>query len=180
MVLTCSVVRCTNRSNTNSEGEKVSYHRFLVVIESQGEKTQELSSKRRLAWIAALKQKGWEPSEHSRVCSDHFVSCMILNLYGINLWILHLGNPSKLYEETSSNWIPSLRLGWDAETPDSERYYCAEQRKRRKLNSEVEAVEEPMETFDEQIDGNSKCVNMVDVACETDDCSWMLDKAGEI
>ena len=39
MVLTCSVVGCTNRGNTNSKGEKVSYHRFPVVIESQGEKT---------------------------------------------------------------------------------------------------------------------------------------------
>ena len=64
--------------------------------------------------------------------------------------------------------------------PDSERYYCAEQRKRKKLDSEVEAVEEPTETLDEQIDGNSECENMVDAACETDDCSWMLDKVGEV
>ena len=51
---------------------------------------------------------------------------------------------------------------------------------RGKLDNEVEAVEEPTKTLDEQIDGNSECVNMVDVACETDDCSWMSDKAGEI
>ena len=98
------------------------------------------------------------------MCSDHFVSRMIMNIYCINLCILHVDYPSKLYEETSQNWIPSLRLGWDAETPDSERYYHAELRKRRKLDSEVEVVEEPTETLDEQIDGNSECVNMV-VAC---------------
>jgi len=85
MVYSCCVVGCTNRGNTNSEGEKLSYHRFPVVIESQGDKTRELSSRRRLAWIASLKRKGWEPSEYSRVCSDHFVTGISMNLYGIKL-----------------------------------------------------------------------------------------------
>jgi len=104
-----------------------------------------------------------------------------MNLYGIKLCrytFCHLGTPSKLYEETSPNWIPSLKLGWDAEKPDSERYYRAEQRKRRKLDADV--VEEPTEIAEEAINLNTGCVNMVDVACETDDCPWMLDKAGEI
>ena len=77
MVYSCSVFGCTNRGNTNSEGKKISYHRFPEVIESQGEKTRELSSKRRLAWIASLKRKGREPSEYSRVCSEHFVGSKI-------------------------------------------------------------------------------------------------------
>lgn len=92
----------------------------------------------------------------------------------------HVGTPSKLYEETSPNWIPSLKLGWDAEVPDSERYYRAEQRKRRRLDDDVEVVEEPTGTVEEEIDINTERVKMLDVACETDDCLWMLDKATEV
>ena len=83
----------------------------------------------------------------------------------------HVGTPSKLYKQTR---IPLLKLGWDTETPNLERYYRAEQRKRRKLDSDAEVVEEPTEIVEEEIDLNSECVNMVDVACETDDCLWML------
>lgn len=104
------------------------------------------------------------------MCSDHFVDGIIC---GIELFLCrfcHVGYLSKLHEETSPSWIPSLKLGWDAEIPDSERYYCAEQRKRRKLDSDAaEVVEEPVE------EGIST-VLMVDVACETDDCSWIKKK----
>ena len=92
----------------------------------------------------------------------------------------HVGTPSKLYKQTSPNWIPLLKLGWDAETPNLERYYCAEQRKRRKLDNDAEIVEEPTEIVEEEIDLNSECVNMVDVACERQLLMDVIDKAGEI
>lgn len=100
-----------------------------------------------------------------------------MNLYSINSCILHLGNLSKLYEETSPNWILSLMGCRD--TRFGKILLCRAEEK-KKLDSEVEAVEDPTETLDEQIDGNSECEIMQDTACETDDCSWMLDKVGEV
>ena len=96
----------------------------------------------------------------------------------ITLLLCPAGNPSKLYEETSPSWIPSLKLGWAADVPDSGRYGRAEKRQRRKLDSDAAAVVEELQ--EEPVEERISSVVMVDVACETDDFSWLMDKAEEV
>jgi len=71
MPTTCSVKDCKKRG---TQGGTISYHRFPAIILDEGERTRELSTRRRQAWIASLRRKDWEPTEHSRVCSVHFIS----------------------------------------------------------------------------------------------------------
>jgi len=73
MVLTCCVVGCSNRGGRD---RGVSFYHIPAVLEHQGEKTFELSSKRRQEWLARINRKDWVPSKNVRVCSDHFVSGM--------------------------------------------------------------------------------------------------------
>ena len=47
----------------------------------------------------------------------------------ITLLFCHVSNPSKLYEETIPSWIPSLKLGWATDVPDSGRHGRAGLRK---------------------------------------------------
>jgi len=54
-----------------------SFYHIPAVLENQGEKTLQLSSKRRQEWIARINRKDWVPSKYARVCSDHFVSGML-------------------------------------------------------------------------------------------------------
>ena len=55
---------------------KVSFYNIPAVIEHQGGKMFELSSKRRQAWIARINRKDWVSSKYARVYSDHFVAGM--------------------------------------------------------------------------------------------------------
>ncbi|XP_070569137.1 THAP domain-containing protein 2-like [Ptychodera flava] len=89
---TCVIYGCYNRSN---RGVKRSYHSIPKIIETQGEQTKILSTKRREKWIAAIGRKDWIPSVHSKVCSEHFLT----------------GRPSALYSQTHPDWVPSLKLG---------------------------------------------------------------------
>ena len=59
MVKSCCAVGCANRV---TKGSKVSFYRFPVDLEL------------RRQWIAAVDRKDWQPTEHSRICSAHFVS----------------------------------------------------------------------------------------------------------
>lgn len=93
MVFTCCVVNCYNRSGRE---KGVSFFSIPAVVEHQGEKTKELSMKRRHEWIKCINRKNWTPSKYARVCSDHF----------------HSGKPSMLYDDTNMDWVPSLRLGY--------------------------------------------------------------------
>ena len=56
------------------------------MIVHQGDQTQELSQKRRDAWLARLKRAELkqESYQYVRVCSDHFVNGMPSALYDIN------------------------------------------------------------------------------------------------
>ena len=57
MVFSCVVPRCTNRqSSTNG----ISFFRFPK------------NRKKRRAWIKAVNRDKWEPTEYSRICSEHF------------------------------------------------------------------------------------------------------------
>ena len=72
MVLSCFVPRCTR----NCGPEDKSYFRFPGIISHQGEETKELSSVRRAEWIAAVGREKL-PTQHSFICSLHFISGVV-------------------------------------------------------------------------------------------------------
>ena len=55
----CCAIQC---SNVYSKGSGIHFYRFPV------------DEKRRRLWIAAVKRKDWFPTEHTWICSEHFVS----------------------------------------------------------------------------------------------------------
>ena len=70
MVNVCSVVGCHNRSNRDGK----SYFTIPGVLSNQGDRTKTLSSDRRSLWLARLNRANFEPSKHTKICSDHFLS----------------------------------------------------------------------------------------------------------
>jgi hypothetical protein len=74
MVNFCSVIGCGKRSNRDSG---ISFYRLPAIITHQGDKTKELSEKRRRLWLARIHRGDFKPSDHSRVCSTHFVTVFI-------------------------------------------------------------------------------------------------------
>jgi hypothetical protein len=97
----------------------VTFHCIPSIINNQGEKTKEISSRRRLEWIARINRKDWTPSPHSRVCSEHFIS----------------GKPASLYEENNPDWAPSRKLGYHSPGPSIQRFARLESRKRRRIDT---------------------------------------------
>ena len=65
---------------------------------------------------------------------------------------LYTEGPSTLYDETSPDWVPSVKMGWETKTPDTSRYARAEKRKRR-IDSESaqEVIREEVEQVVEEI-----------------------------
>ena len=59
MVKSCCAVGCSNRY---SKSCGISFYRFPT------------DEAKRSKWIAAVRRYNWEPSEHSWLCSAHFVS----------------------------------------------------------------------------------------------------------
>jgi len=73
MVNFCAVVRCGNRSDREKE---MGFYRLPAVVEHQGEKTHELSQRRRDLWLARIHRADLGPEKYpyTRVCSLHFIS----------------------------------------------------------------------------------------------------------
>ena len=69
MVNTCAVVGCGKRSDRDKE---ISFYRLPAEVSHQGEKTKELSKKRRELWLSRLHRANSLPTSHTRVCSLHF------------------------------------------------------------------------------------------------------------
>ena len=117
MVFTCCVVNCYNRSGRE---KGVSFFSIPAVVEHQGDKTKELSMKRRHEWIKRINRKNWTPSKYARVCSDHFLCGKCWPIFSdevghLNFFLasqcVSTGKPSMLYDDTNADWIPSLKMG---------------------------------------------------------------------
>ncbi|XP_060776626.1 peroxynitrite isomerase THAP4-like [Neoarius graeffei] len=59
MVFACCAVGCHNRQGQRAG---LSFYRFPT------------DPDKRAKWIAAVKRHDWEPTEYSRLCSDHLIS----------------------------------------------------------------------------------------------------------
>ena len=66
------------------------------VISHQGDQACELSKRRQNAWLAKIQSEDLKPEKcpHTCVCSDHFVTGMLLRT-------------------AHPHWVPSLKLGYD-------------------------------------------------------------------
>jgi len=60
---------------------------------------------------------------------------------------------STLYDETSPDWVPSVKMGWETKTPDTSRYARTEKRKRKRIDSEsaLGVIREEVEQVVEEI-----------------------------
>ncbi|CAN7980406.1 unnamed protein product, partial [Ixodes pacificus] len=72
------------------------------VITRQCQRTFELSKMRRSAWVTTINRADLVANDNTHVCSIHFVTDR--NVF----W--HA--PSKLFDETNPDWIPSLKLAY--------------------------------------------------------------------
>ena len=81
MVL-CAVVGCYKRSGRDKD---VSFFRIPAVIKHRDERDQELSSKRRRGFIAAISRANITDKvlKHERICSRHFLSGKPADFYDI-------------------------------------------------------------------------------------------------
>lgn len=82
MVNYCAIIGC----NRTGGKDKVSFFRLPAVITNQGEKTQQLSEKRRRLWISRISRSDLQPASYPfiRVCSDHFVNGKYEIIYNYN------------------------------------------------------------------------------------------------
>ena len=77
MVNFCAIVGCGKRSNRD---KGTSFFRIPTEISHQGKRTHELTKKRRLLWLARIHRADLKPASYTRVCSNHFVTGIILSL----------------------------------------------------------------------------------------------------
>ncbi|KAA0713910.1 hypothetical protein E1301_Tti009989 [Triplophysa tibetana] len=101
MVNSCCVNNCRNRSH-DRRGKRIEngvrYFSFPTWKKHFGTQISELTKRRRMAWVAAVRRKNItfdSTSGHMFVCSRHF----------------HKGKPAYEMMETDPDWAPSLHLG---------------------------------------------------------------------
>ncbi|XP_041835129.1 uncharacterized protein LOC121635838 [Melanotaenia boesemani] len=141
---TCCIIGCNVRSHDRQRkkvANGLSFYSFPAWKKSQGNLVSEVTRRRRMAWISAVRRKDItfaDISKWLKVCSRHF----------------HSGKPAYEMNELHPDWAPSLHLGysedkvsdWDACT--QHRYSASmggDQTKQRSMN-ENESDEVQAET----------------------------------
>ena len=98
MVL-CIIVGCGNKSGKSSQKKDsaVKFSRVPKIVKNEGEMIEELTTRRRRAWISAISRGDLtdDKLEHERVCSRHFVS----------------GQAAKQWDQFDVDWVATLPLG---------------------------------------------------------------------
>ncbi|XP_067046027.1 uncharacterized protein [Acropora muricata] len=98
MVL-CIIVGCGNKSGKSSQKKDsvVKFSRVPKIVKNEGEVIEELTTRRRQAWISAISRDDLTDNkvENERVCSRHFVS----------------GQAAKQWDQFDIDWVPTFHLG---------------------------------------------------------------------
>ncbi|XP_051733486.1 uncharacterized protein zgc:113019 [Ctenopharyngodon idella] len=101
MVNSCCVINCHSR-NFDRRGKRIAigmrFFSFPTWKQHAGTQISELTKRRRMAWVAAVRRKNITFSSiprHMLVCSRHF----------------HKGKPAYEMLECDPDWVPSLHLG---------------------------------------------------------------------
>ena len=143
MVL-CIIVGCGNKTGKSlKKNDPVRFSRVPKIVNNEGEMTEELTTRRRRAWLSAISRDDLteEKLENERVCHRHFVS----------------GQAGKRWDQFDVDWVPTLHLGHTKKPRqvdlqlDAER---AERRKRRQeiiekeISEKVKKLNEPGETIE--------------------------------
>ncbi|KAK7102524.1 hypothetical protein V1264_020729 [Littorina saxatilis] len=93
----CCVTGCFNRSNKDSQ---YTFHRIPTVDSARSISFQNLTEKRRRAWLAKINRKTINDKTvkpWTRLCSKHFVS----------------GTPAGVHDVTHPDWVPSFDMGYE-------------------------------------------------------------------
>uniref|UniRef100_A0A3P8NI01 THAP-type domain-containing protein n=1 Tax=Astatotilapia calliptera TaxID=8154 RepID=A0A3P8NI01_ASTCA len=122
MVRTCCVLGCNVRSY-DRHGNKVglSFYAFPTWKQREGAHVSDVTKRRRLAWIAAVRRadiKFCYVSRYQLVCSRHF----------------HSGKPAYEMDQTNPDWVPTLHMGHsEIRTSHSDRHRRRTQRQQNKV-----------------------------------------------
>ncbi|XP_061737831.1 zinc finger protein 280C isoform X2 [Nerophis ophidion] len=129
MVVSCWVNGCTNRRQSSV---KRGFFSIPRIRRHEGELTQKISEDRRRAWLASINRKD-EPSQSSKICSDHFVT----------------GKPAALYDRSHPDWAPSVKLSsMPVLTPSKTKTKTDSSLKRSNMSELfMECVEEELEPW---------------------------------
>uniref|UniRef100_A0A9J8AK22 THAP-type domain-containing protein n=1 Tax=Cyprinus carpio carpio TaxID=630221 RepID=A0A9J8AK22_CYPCA len=123
----CCVKNCSSVSHDcrgNRRNHLLQFFRFPTWKKHEGEHVSDVTKRRRISWVAAIRRKDItfdRISESMRVCSLHF----------------HSGKPSYEMLENHPDWKPSLRLG------HSEVKQTDEVRFLRQVNRRTQHQEQP-------------------------------------
>ena len=144
MVL-CIIVGCGNKSGKSSQKKDsaVKFSRVPKIVQNEGEMIEELTTRRRRAWISAISRGDLtdDKLEHERVCSRHFVS----------------GQAARQWDQFDVDWVPTLHLGHTKRPQRIDPQLNAdraERRKRRqaiidrKISEKMKKLNEPGETVE--------------------------------
>ena len=127
----CLFVDCHSRSGRDRD---VSFFILPVIDKNHGAEAEELSTKRRTKWIAAISRDDLTEQilKNNRVCSRHFVS----------------SRPAKPWDKYKVDWVPTLNLGHtkrkaeDTGKAVQERAERAKVRRTKKLDEAKTTIEE--------------------------------------
>ncbi|XP_077361811.1 uncharacterized protein LOC144006701 [Festucalex cinctus] len=133
MVTHCCVVGCKSASR-DPQRKKLNhgrrFFRFPAWRQGQGSQVSEITKRRRMAWVSAIRRKNITFNKTpcgTRVCNLHF----------------HSGQPSDLMLETHPDWAPSLNLGHNETKPTRTARYARQLNRRLQreaIRKKTEAV----------------------------------------
>ncbi|KAG7500314.1 hypothetical protein JOB18_014977 [Solea senegalensis] len=126
---TCCVIGCNARSHDHKERKLdngLSFYGFPSWKQLQGSLVSDITKRRRMAWIAAVRRpdiKFVNIPRYLKVCSQHF----------------HMGKPAYEMEEAHPDWAPSLHLGHsDVHVTQQDRYLRIQQRLKGRINNQAD------------------------------------------
>ena len=116
---TCCAVGCTNRASKSSN------KRFFRVP---------ADPKRKTKWVVAINRRNWLPNQYSRLCSDHFVSGELKNLFR-KYSMFYAGQPNT--DPAHPDYIPCVFKEGDRVKAERrlERYEREKQSHGKRLNT---------------------------------------------
>ena len=154
MVL-CIIVGCGNKSGKSSQKKDsvVKFSRVPKIVKNEGEVIEELTTRRRRAWISAISRDDLtdDKLENERVCSRHFVS----------------GQAAKQWDQFDVDWVPTLHLGHTKRLHLIDPQLNADRAERRKRRKEIidREISEKMKRLNEPGDTIESIFSEVEETC---------------
>ncbi|XP_038140754.1 uncharacterized protein LOC119783349 [Cyprinodon tularosa] len=136
MARSCCVRGCQSRHGRSGD-EGIRFFRFPTWKRSHGPQLEEITKRRRMAWLSAVRRKDLifnKTFPHMCVCSRHF----------------HKGEPAYEMMESDPDWAPSLHLGHTFIKPTdpgrSARRRAREQTRKQTLQSAETGIHQDVNT----------------------------------